>query len=93
MLDPLLGKSDSEDKMKPQAATRPLRAVYDDDLDTLLDNLKLSRALNEGRLRCRVCGDPVSRDSLLALVPDVDAVTFICTKADCLKQYLKTQEA
>ena len=79
--------------MKQERPTSPLRAVYDDDLDTLLDNLKISRDLEAGRLRCRVCGASVTRDNLLALVPDSGAVTLICTKPACLKRHLRAEEA
>jgi len=67
----------------------PLRAVHDDDLDTLLESLKLSRDLEAGRLRCRVCGTQMTRENLLALLPDYDAISLVCSNPACLKGILR----
>lgn len=70
----------------------PLCAVYDDDLDMLLKNLKISRDLEVGRLRCSICSTQITRDNLLALLPDANAVSFICSNPTCLKSYLRTSD-
>ena len=72
--------------------TEPLKAVHDDDLDILLDRLGLSGELRAGRLRCKVCEDTITRDTLQALFPDSGIIRVICSKPLCMKQFLRDRK-
>lgn len=71
----------------------PVRAIYDDDLDSILDRLGLAGHLRGGQLKCKVCKEVVTRDTLQALFPDSGAIRVLCNKPSCMKQLMREREA
>jgi len=69
-----------------------IRAVHDDDLDAVLDRLGLGGQLRAGELKCRICGDTVSRETLQALFPDSGAIKVLCNKPSCMKGLIRARE-
>ena len=46
-----------------------LKAVYDDDLIEFIESIGIKRAIEKGQLRCHVCNEIVTIDSLQAIIP------------------------
>lgn len=67
-------------------ATHRIQAVLDDDLTGVLNNLGLTESLRNGELRCCICGDPVTEESLQGIVPQGKSISVLCAKSACLKQ-------
>ena len=63
-----------------------IQAVLDDDLEDVLKNLGLLTALQNNELRCCVCGDTVSQDTLQGIVPKGKTQEVLCSKPECLKK-------
>ena len=58
--------------------TEKLHAVHDNDFESLLDNLGLSRKLSSGKSKCKFCRETVTNDNLLALLPEDKEIKFVC---------------
>ena len=64
----------------------PLRAIYDDDLLEFLKNLGVLHDIQAGRMRCKFCREPVTLETLLAVLPESGSVRAICSGPSCSKQ-------
>ena len=64
-----------------------MKAVYDDDLGELLSSLGLVESVEQGKVRCRVCGEQQSIDSIGVLVPNGDRVEVVCSDPECLVDF------
>jgi hypothetical protein len=62
-----------------------VRAVHDDDLETYLKSLGLFFDLQAGRIKCKFCRQPVTVDTLHALLPESGAIHAICSRPECVK--------
>lgn len=65
----------------------PLHAIYDDDLEKLLENIGLLATLKAGKLHCHVCSDPITLESFYAAYPNSGAVRVVCSKPRCIKEF------
>jgi hypothetical protein len=70
-----------------------LKAVHDDDLETLLRRLGLHSDFTHSRLKCTFCKDVITFDNLHSLFPDSGAVKLTCSKPECVNQLLSRIEA
>lgn len=61
-----------------------LEAVYDDDIEELLESLGELDKFNNGETYCKYCGDMMSKDNLAAIFPEKDDVGFCCDKPECI---------
>ena len=68
---------------------KSLMAVHDDDLADYLDGLGLLPDLQAGLLRCKVCDDVVTFDTLHSLVPENGAIRVICSKSACVHEHMR----
>lgn len=66
------------------ARTSNLRAVFDDDLDQLIDSLGLRDQFESGNIRCGFCNEVITFDNLRALTKIKDEIVVICDKAQCI---------
>lgn len=57
---------------------RPVDAVYDDELWSILDAYGLLARLDAGELRCHVTGVPLTRDNVGGLIGSPDGPRLIC---------------
>ncbi|HLA82413.1 MAG TPA: hypothetical protein VJP78_12475 [Thermoleophilia bacterium] len=69
-----------------------IRAVHDDDLDAVLDRLGLGGKLRAGDLKCRICGEIVTRETLQALFPDSGTIKVLCNKPSCMTGLIRGRE-
>jgi len=63
-----------------------ITAIYEDDLNTLLDNLNLRQQLEGGSLRCFFCKTTITFDNLICLFPDSGAIKICCDDLNCMSQ-------
>jgi len=69
-----------------------IKAVHEQDLGELLNNLGLSEPIARGELRCGICGSIVNLDNLLCIYPSGDEVKVCCKNPECYKQVLGEAE-
>jgi len=62
-----------------------IRAVHDDDLLKFLDSVGLRRPIEAGEINCHVCGEPISLDTLQAVLPINKEIAVICSRPACVK--------
>jgi hypothetical protein len=66
-------------------AVNAIKAVHDADLVRVLRRLGLYDALAGGRLRCAICGRPLSLDNLGGIYRDGNGdVKLVCNRMECL---------
>jgi len=66
-----------------KAAT--VKAVYDSDLERLLQNLGILDKLTAGELSCVVCGCPVDLDNLGAIFALENDIGVCCDSSRCTR--------
>lgn len=62
-----------------------LKAVHDDDLTEVLEELGLLTAIGAGRTFCHFCSEPVSLESLYALFRESGQIRLVCSKPICVR--------
>ncbi|MBW3590072.1 MAG: hypothetical protein KY429_11710 [Actinobacteria bacterium] len=62
-----------------------LKAVFDDDLEGLLQSLGLLGDFKSQRIRCAFCGDVILWENLYSVFPDSGSVKVSCSKPSCVK--------
>lgn len=66
-----------------------LHAVHDDDILQYLESLGLLRKVEQGKIRCKFCGDPLTVDSIHALFPEDGHVHLVCAKPSCILKFYR----
>lgn len=69
-----------------------IKAVHEQDLKELLDDLELSSMLERGELKCAMCGCIITYDNLLCLYPEEEDIKVCCKKCDCYEKLLKCRD-
>lgn len=69
-----------------------IRAVHDDELDEVLARLGLDVQLRAGHLKCAVCGEVVTRETLQAFFPDSGTIKVLCCKPACMRALVRSRE-
>lgn len=69
-----------------------IRAVHEQDLRELLEDLELSSILESGELKCAMCGCIITYDNLLCLYPEKEDIRVCCKKRDCYEKLLKRRD-
>lgn len=59
-------------------------AVYEDDLDGLLESAGLSEKIKLQEEACCVCGNIITQDNLQAIVKVKDKYSVVCHKQPCV---------
>lgn len=68
------------------AKKQSIRAVHDNYLAELLNSLGLSERIQFGLLRCMICGEVVTVESLQALVPKGNQIEVVCDRIECYEE-------
>ena len=63
-----------------------LKAVHDDDLQSLLKSLKVYEQIEEGQYNCIFCGSIISTDNLGSIIPFKGEIQFSCNNDSCLQR-------
>ena len=69
-----------------------LSAVWDDDIQELLDSLGVLQDVRLGNARCVVCGRKVDIDNLGAVMPTPQSADLACDDSNCVR-VVTSQEA
>ena len=64
--------------------TKPIQAVYDDDLSRLLNALGVLRPFEAGEANCEFCGTQVGPSNLHAVFPLRGKVALSCDNPSCV---------
>lgn len=78
--------SDLASELGDLVSQRTIGAVYDEDLDALLERLGIAEPLRSGSLACALCGQVVTRESLGCLYPWGNEIAVCCDSPSCLEQ-------
>ncbi len=60
-------------------------AVWDDDLNSLLESLGVLAEMTAGKANCVNCGRQVNIDNLGTIIPTIELVNFTCDDAFCVQ--------
>jgi len=66
-------------------AKEKIEAVYDDQLNELLDNLGELGKFKRGKLKCSFCNIIITWKNLHSLFPDSGAIKYCCDAPECVK--------
>ncbi len=69
-----------------------LKAVHDDDLETLLTSLGYIELVKSGNCKCIFCNDVINLESLGSIIPKDGEIQFSCNKIDCYNKLTKIGE-
>ena len=69
-----------------------LKAVHDDDLESLLNSLGYLEKVHNGNCTCNFCGNTITIENLGAIFPLCGKVCFSCGDALCMKQLVEGGE-
>lgn len=64
--------------------TQKIKAVFDSELAKVLSDLKLIDKINNGEVKCFLCGDKITLESLQYIVPKNKKIVISCNKANCI---------
>lgn len=62
-----------------------LKAVYDPDLEDLMERLGLLGRFNAGSLHCSSCKDQITRDNLHAFFAHGGQIKVSCSRPECIR--------
>ena len=68
-----------------------LPAVYDSDLESVLDKLGILEALEQGNMKCGICGEPVSMDTIGCIFAKDGRVQLCCANPACLRHFTRAR--
>jgi hypothetical protein len=72
-----------------------LNTVHDDDFSDFLKSVGLLKNVEDGKVRCKFCGDTVTVESIFTVFPDSGTIHVTCSKPSCaeaLQDYLEEKE-
>ena len=61
-----------------------IKTVHDDDLEVLLDKLSILGKIENGQLKCGVCGKTITKENLQCIYPLHDEIRMCCNELQCL---------
>ena len=70
------------------AEREKVSAVHDQDLEGLLETLGLLEAIQNGTVKCDVCGETVKLENILCVFPAGKSVGIGCDRPECARQVL-----
>ncbi len=63
-----------------------LKAIHEDDLLSMLDNLGITEKIQKGEYRCEYCNKIISLDNLWCIRKKDNRIQLICSNYDCLNK-------
>ena len=63
-----------------------LKAVHDENLPRLLQELRILDPLTRGELLCKFCRDTVDMQNLHSLFPESGSIKVVCDKRECIAE-------
>ncbi|MCB9284139.1 MAG: hypothetical protein H6563_08720 [Lewinellaceae bacterium] len=68
-----------------------LKVIHDDKIEKLLRNLELLESVQEGKVKCKFCKEPVRLSTINGIFPESNTIKISCDKPECvllLSEYL-----
>ena len=62
---------------------KEMRAVHDDDLESLLKSLNVYTDVVTGKFKCLFCQNKITIENIDAIVPYNNSVQFTCDNPEC----------
>ena len=62
---------------------KEMRAVHDDDLESLLKSLNVYNDVVTGKFKCLFCQNKITIENIDAIVPYNNSVQFTCYNPEC----------
>lgn len=69
--------------------TTGIKAVYEDDLPTLLTSLGISESIERGEFKCSNCGRVVTNENLWGILRSNKKLHLICSDPECTRVHIK----
>ncbi len=64
-------------------------AVHEQNLDSFLQSVGLLEALENGQLKCGICGSLITRENFRCIYPDKGELKVCCSVLHCYETVLK----
>lgn len=65
-----------------------ISAVHDDDLEEFLQSIGVLHDIQKNLVKCKFCGITVNMHNLQSVFPDSGAISFVCDKQPCIRQFM-----
>ena len=62
---------------------KEMRAVHDDDLESLLKSLNVYNDVVAGKFKCLFCQNKITIENIDAIVPYNNSIQFTCDNPEC----------
>jgi len=69
-----------------------IRAIHERRMDKFLESLHLLKPLEEGKLKCNICGRQVNKENLQCIYPFKNEIMICCDNPECYREVLKRKE-
>lgn len=66
-----------------------IRAVHDENLETVLEGLGIWSQFKRGELKCKFCKNIITLDNLHSIFPQSGAIKMVCENHDCVRELLE----
>ena len=63
-----------------------LKVVHDDKLRSFLDNLGISRQIDNGEVKCKFCKTVINYGNINSIFPESDTIKITCNTPICILQ-------
>lgn len=64
----------------------PLKVVHANELENLLESLKVREKVEHGKVKCVSCGKTLELESIGAISPQNGFIKFTCENTNCLSK-------
>lgn len=64
-------------------------AVHADDLERLLERVGLLDKFNQGKVKCKFCGQAVTHENIYSVIKDSGSHKLVCDKAECVNKLMQ----
>jgi hypothetical protein len=66
-----------------------IKAVHDQDLEKFLNKLGLWEKLQQGLLKCEICGKTITFNNIQGIYKEKNKIKFVCDTPTCYKKLLE----
>jgi len=63
---------------------KQLNTIHERDLDRLLERLNIKERFENGKIKCKFCDTPITKDNLYSLLPESGTAHLVCDRRDCI---------
>lgn len=63
-----------------------IKTIHEEQLETLLENLKVLENIKAGKLKCKFTGTVITLENIHSLFPESGDIKFVSNSPDAIKQ-------